>query len=82
MKKTDLAKNQGLALAHKLKNSAGNGQVGRNKNSIDKKALALAGTMGGEFSEITAGTTKISLELTTIYILIIKNINYKEKSKV
>jgi hypothetical protein len=41
MKKTDLAKNQGLALAHKLKNSAGNGQVGRNKNSIDKKALAL-----------------------------------------
>jgi hypothetical protein len=41
MKKTDLAKNQGLALAHKLKNAAGNGQISRNKNSLDKKELAL-----------------------------------------
>lgn len=41
MKKTDLAKNQGLALAHKLKNSAGNGQIGRNKQSVNKKELAL-----------------------------------------
>ena len=41
MKKTDLAKNKGLALANKLKNSQSKNSFGPSQNSKDKKDLAL-----------------------------------------
>ena len=41
MKKTDLAKNKGLVLANKLKNSAGKGQINQNGATNLKKDLAL-----------------------------------------
>ena len=41
MKKTDLAKNKGLALANKLKNSQAKNGFGPNQNNKDKKELSL-----------------------------------------
>lgn len=41
MKKTDLAKNKGLVLANRLKNSAGKGQLKQTENTSAKKELAL-----------------------------------------
>lgn len=70
MKKTDLYKNQGLAVAHQMKNATKVKQLGKVDTSTQKNALArknplLASLMGKTESAVKvnaakASTTKLS----------------------
>ena len=65
MKKTDLYKNQGLAVAHQMKNATKAKQLGKADTSAQKNALArknplLASLMGKTESVIKVSATKTS----------------------
>ena len=65
MKKTDLYKNQGLAVAHQMKNATKAKQLGKADTSAQKDALArknplLASLMGKTESVIKVSATKTS----------------------
>ena len=65
MKKTDLYKNQGLAVAHQMKNATKAKQLGKADTSVQKDALAkknplLASLMGKTESVVKVSATKTS----------------------
>ncbi len=65
MKKTDLYKNQGLAVAHQMKNATKAKQLGKADTSAQKDALArknplLASLMGKTESVVKVSATKTS----------------------
>ena len=65
MKKTDLYKNQGLAVAHQMKNTTKAKQLGKADTSAQKDALAkknplLASLMGKTESVVKVSATKTS----------------------
>ncbi len=65
MKKTDLYKNQGLAVAHQMKNATKAKQLGKANTSAQKDALAkknplLASLMGKTESVVKVSATKTS----------------------
>jgi len=65
MKKTDLYKNQGLAVAHQMKNATKAKQLGKADTSAQKDALAkknplLASLMGKTESAVKVNVAKVS----------------------
>ena len=76
MKKTDLYKNQGLAVAHQMKNATKAKQLGKADTAAQKNALArknplLASLMGKtepavKVNATQASTTKSSAKLKSI----------------
>ena len=65
MKKTDLYKNQGLVVAHQMKNATKAKQLGKADTSAQKDALArknplLASLMGKTESVVKVSATKTS----------------------
>ena len=65
MKKTDLYKNQGLAVAHQMKNATKAKQLGKADTSAQKNALArqnplLTSLMGKTESEVKVNLAKTS----------------------